>query len=79
MLQLSPGRYSGRALPGRSGGASGLELNGRASKAVAATWLTECLAGIFLEYPGSERGGHVCWTRLYTHRRVGEQEGYQVA
>ena len=43
-------------------------LDGRRSPAVAATWLMECLAGIFLEYPGSERGRHVRRTWSYTHR-----------
>jgi hypothetical protein len=47
------------SLPCRSDGVSGPELRGRASQAVAGTWLMECRAGIFLEYPGSERGRHV--------------------
>ena len=66
------------SLPGRTGGASGLELDGRASRAVAGTWLMECLAGIFLEYPGSERGRHVRRTWSYPRKSSG-QEGYRVA
>ena len=67
------------SLPGRSGGVSGPELHGRASQAIAGTWQMECRAGIFLEYPGSERGRHVRRTWSYTHGSRRGQEGYRVA
>jgi hypothetical protein len=66
------------SLPGRSGGVSGPELHGRASQAFAGTWLMECRTGIFLEYPGSERGRHVRRTWSYPRKSSG-QEGYRVA
>jgi hypothetical protein len=43
-------------------------------------WRIECLAGIFLEYPGSEAGApRPPDAVVHAWNVIGEQEGYRVA